>query len=147
MSYSCPINFESVDSYVARFIALMVSILLVVYVITFNVFILYFLFFDFMVRLYCKKDYSPLFQISRFLKKVFRLKNEFTDGGAKRLAGYFAIFFILLLVAGYNLDLYVFSVIIAFIFFACALLEAFFSYCIGCKIYFLIKKVYPGFMN
>ncbi|EHP28626.1 hypothetical protein SMGD1_0099 [Sulfurimonas gotlandica GD1] len=147
MSYSCPLNFESVDSYVARFVALMVSILLIAYMMTFNVVILYFLFFDFMMRLYCKKDYSPLFQISRFLKKAFRLKDEFTDGGAKRLAGYFGLFFILTLVASNNLDFYLFSIVVSFIFLSCALLEAFFSYCLGCKIYFLIKKIYPSFMN
>lgn len=147
MSYSCPLNFESVDSYVARFIALNVSILLIAYMLTFNIFILYFLFFDFMMRLFCKKDYSPLFHISRVLKKVFRLKDIFTDGGAKRLAGYFGLFFILTLIAGNNLNLYIFSVIVSVIFLFCALLEAFFSYCLGCKIYFIIKKMYPSFMN
>jgi hypothetical protein len=147
LSYSCPLNFESVDSYVARFVALIVSVLLIAYMMTFNVFILYFLFFDFMVRLFCKKEYSPIFQISRFLKKLFKLKNEFTDGGAKRLAGYFGIFFIIILIAGNNMNLYLFSIIVSFIFLSCAMLEAFFSYCLGCKIYFLIKKIYPSFMN
>jgi hypothetical protein len=125
----------------------MVSILLIAYMMTFNVVILYFLFFDFMVRLFCKKEYSPIFHISRFLKKLFKLKDEFTDGGAKRLAGYFGVFFILLLIAGNNLNLYFFSITVSFIFLSCALLEAFFSYCLGCKIYFLIKKIHPSFMN
>lgn len=147
MSYSCPLNFENVDSNIARFVALMVSILLLTYMITFNIFILYFLFFDFMMRLFCNKKYSPIFQISRLLKKLFKLKDEFTDGGAKRLAGYFGLFFVLMLIAGNNLNFYLFSIIVSFIFLSCALLEAFFNYCIGCKIYFLIKKIYPGFMS
>jgi len=147
LSYSCPINFENVDSNVARFVALLVSLLLVAYMMTFNIFILYFLFFDFMMRLFCKKDYSALFQISRLLKKLFKLKDELTDSGAKRLAGYFGILFILMLIAGNNLNLYLFSMIVSFIFLSCALLESFFNYCIGCKIYFLIKKIYPSFMD
>jgi hypothetical protein len=147
LSYSCPINFESVDSYVSRFIALMVSFLLISYMITFNIFILYFLFFDFMMRLFCKKDYSPLFQISRVLKKIFRFKDKLTDSGAKRLAGYFGLFFILTLVTGNNLNFYIFSIIVSVIFLFCALLEAFFNYCLGCKIYFIIKKIHPSFMN
>lgn len=147
MSYSCPLNFESVDSYIARFIALNVSVLLIAYMVTFNTFILYFLFFDFMMRLFCKKEYSPLFHISRALKKVFRLEDKFTDGGAKRLAGYFGLFFILLLIAGNNLNIDMFSIAVSVIFLFCALLEAFFSYCLGCKIYFIIKKMYPNFMN
>ncbi|WP_373036722.1 DUF4395 domain-containing protein [Sulfurimonas sp.] len=147
MSYSCPLNFQSVDSYIARFIALNVSVLLIAYMVTFNTFILYFLFFDFMMRLFCKKEYSPLFHISRALKKVFRLEDKFTDGGAKRLAGYFGLFFILLLIAGNNLNIDMFSIAVSVIFLFCALLEAFFSYCLGCKIYFIIKKMYPNFMN
>ncbi|WP_366755936.1 DUF4395 family protein [Sulfurimonas sp.] len=53
----------------------------------------------------------------------------------------------LTLFMGYNLNLYIFSIVVTVIFLFCALLEAFFSYCIGCKIYFVIKKVYPGFMS
>jgi hypothetical protein len=140
-------NFESVDTHISRFVALIVSILLITYMITFNVLILYILFFDFMMRMFCREEYSPLFQVSKFLKKLFRIEDKFTDGGAKRLAGFFAIFFILTLFMGYNLNLYIFSIVVTVIFLFCALLEAFFSYCIGCKIYFVIKKVYPSFMS
>jgi hypothetical protein len=115
--------------------------------ITFNIFILYFLFFDFMMRVFCKKEYSPLFHIASALKKIFRLKNKLTDGGAKRLAGYFGLFFILTLIAANNLNMYIFSLIVSVIFLFCAFLESFFNYCLGCKIYFIIKKIYPSFMD
>jgi len=147
LSNACPINFENIDSHIARFIALMVSVSLVVYMITFNAFILYFLFADLILRLFCNKQYSPLFQISKLLKNLFRMKDKFTDGGAKRLAGYFALLFILLLISGNNLNLYAFSMVLSVIFLFCAILEAFFSYCLGCKIYFIIKKIYPKFMS
>lgn len=125
MSNSCPINFENIDSYVARFIALIVSAFLIVYMVTFNAFILYFLFADLILRLFCNKQYSPLFQVAKILKRLFRMKDRFIDGGAKRLAGYFALLFILLLISGNNLNLYAFSIIVGIIFLFCALLEAF----------------------
>jgi hypothetical protein len=147
MSYSCPVNFETVDSYVARFVAFLVSSLLVVYMSTFDIFILYALFLDFVVRLFYEKKYSVVFQIARYLKKVFKLKNCPTDGGAKRLAGYFGIFFISLLIVSNYLNLHTFSMIVSVVFLTCALLEAFFSYCVGCKIYYIIKKIFPKFMS
>jgi hypothetical protein len=147
MSYSCPVNFETVDSYVARFVAFIVSSLLVVYMFTFDIFILYALFLDFIVRLFYERKYSVVFQIAKFLKKFFKLKNSPTDGGAKRLAGYFGIFFISLLIAANYLNLQMFSMIVSVIFLTCALLEAFFSYCVGCKIYYIIKKIFPKFMS
>ena len=147
MSYTCPVNFETVDSYVARFVAFIVSSLLVVYMSTFDIFILYALFLDFLVRLFYERKYSVVFQIAKFLKKVFKLKNSPTDGGAKRLAGYFGIFFISLLIVSNYLNLYMFSMIVSVIFLTCALLEAFFSYCVGCKIYYIIKKIFPKFMS
>jgi len=147
LSNSCPINFETVDANVARFVAFMVSSFLVVYILTFDVLILYFLFLDFMTRLFCQRKYSLIFQASKLLKSIFKLKNDPTDGGAKRLAGYFGLFFILLLVAGNHLNFHFFSIVVCVIFLSCALLEAFFSYCIGCKVYFVIKKIYPSFMS
>ena len=147
MSYSCPLNFENVDSNISRFSSLLVSLLVISYLITFNIFILYFLFYDFLAKLFCQKKYSIIYQISKLLKNLFRMKDVFSDGGAKRLAGFFGLFFILLLIAGNNLNLYVFSMVVGVIFIGCSLLDALFNYCLGCKIYFIIKKVYPGFMN
>jgi hypothetical protein len=85
--------------------------------------------------------------MAKFLKKAFKLKDKPTDSGAKRLAGYFAIFFLLLLVAGNNLNLYLFSMVVGGIFLSCSLLDVFFNFCVGCKIYFIVKKIYPSFMS
>lgn len=147
MSYSCPLNFENVDSNVSRFSSLLVSSLVIFYLITFNIFILYFLFYDFLAKLFCQKKYSIIYQLSKLLKNLFRMKDKFTDGGAKRLAGFFGLFFILLLISGNNLNLYIFSMSVGIIFLGCSLVDALFNYCLGCKIYFIIKKIYPSFMN
>ena len=147
MSYSCPLSFEKVDSNVSRINSFLVSTLLLSYLLTFNVVIVYFLLFEFITRLFCNNELSLLYKMAKFLKKSFKLKDKPTDSGAKRLAGYFAIFFLLLLVAGNNLNLYLFSMVVGGIFLSCSLLDVFFNFCVGCKIYFIVKKIYPSFMS
>jgi len=147
MSYSCPLSFESVDSNVSRFNSLLVSSLLVSYLYTFNVVIVYFLLFEFGMRFFCKKEVTILYKIAKGIKTVLKLEDKFTDSGAKRLAGYFAILFLLLLVVGSNLNLYAFSYIVGGVFLLCSMLDALFNFCVGCKIYHIIKKIYPSFMS
>lgn len=147
MSYSCPITFEKVDSTVSRFNSFLVSIFLIYYLVTFNEYILYFLFIDFIIRSFAKKDYSLLFLISRALKKGLGFKSRPYDGGAKMLAGYFGILFLVLLIIANFLSLSLFTYGVGAIFLGCALLDVLFNYCVGCKVYFIIKKIYPNFMT
>ena len=147
MSQSCPLSFENIDSNVSRINSLFVSALLIAYLITFNIVIVYFLLFEFGMRLFCKKEVTILYKVAGFVKKSFKLKDKFADSGAKRLAGYFAILFLLMLVAGNNLNLYTFSMIVGVIFLTCSLLDVVFNFCVGCKIYFIIKKIHPSFMS
>lgn len=147
MSYACPITFEKVDSTVSRFNSFLVSLFLIYYLISFNEYILYFLFIDFVIRSFFKKDYSLLFLVSKTLKKVLRFKSKPYDGGAKMLAGYFGILFLALLIVGNYFSLDIFTYIVGAIFLSCALLDVFFNYCVGCKVYFIIKKIYPNFMT
>jgi len=147
MSYACPLSFENIDSNISRMNSLMVSSLVVTYLITFNAVIVYFLLFDFSMRLFCQKRLSLINNLSILIKKSFKLKDKFADSGAKRLAAYFALFFLLMLVAGNNLNLYIFSIVIGSIFLICSLMDAFLNFCVGCQVYFVIKKVYPSFMS
>lgn len=147
MSYTCPISFEKIDSNVSRISAMIVATFVVTYLATSNVYILYILFFDFYMKLFCQKKFSIITQFSKAVKIIFRLKDKFSDSGAKRLAGYFGMFFILLLITGAHLNLHFFSMVVGAIFLACSLLDAFFNYCFGCKIYFIIKKIDPNFMS
>lgn len=147
MSYECPITFENVDSNVSRFSALQVSILVITYMFTLNPYILYFLAVDFYIRLFLKKNFSLIFQIANFLKFIFRMKVKNTDGGAKRLAGFLGLFFVSSLIILNLINLEMFSYVVALIFVFCSLSDALFNYCLGCKTYFIIKKIYPSFMT
>ena len=147
MSYSCPISFEKVDSNISRISSFIVSIFVIFYLFSFNVYILYFLFLDFFMRLFCQKKFSLIHLSAKSLKYIFRMKDRFSDGGAKKLAGYFGIFFVVVLSILHSFGYREISFIVGAIFITCSLLDAFINYCVGCKIYFIIKKIYPDFMS
>jgi len=147
MSVSCPLNFEKVDANIARFNSLFVALSVVVYLYSGLVFILFFLAFDFVMRLFCNAGLSPINLLATFFKNFFGIGESYTDGGAKRLAAYFGLLFVLLLILSHYIDNYTLTLAVAGVFLSCSLLDVFFNFCIGCKIYYIIKKIYPNFMN
>ncbi len=143
MAQSCPLAFRQIDGTIARLNALSVFLLLSLFVFVTNPLILLFLGLDFIIRLYGNKNLSPIFQISKGIKKLFGFKSEMVDAGAKRLSAHFGLFFVLLSL-GTNLaglSLLMSSVVGVFLF--CLSLELLFGYCIGCKIYFIYRRFFP----
>lgn len=147
MSYSCPVTFEKVDSTLSRISSFIVSMFVIYYLYSFNIYILYFLFLDFYMRIFCQKNFSIIYLFSKILKKIFYLKDNYSDSGAKKLAGIFGVFFILVLIFANQLEYSELSLVVGAIFIICSLLDAFVNYCVGCKIYYIIKKIYPNFMS
>lgn len=147
MAYNCPLTFQKVESHISRLSSFLVSFLIIAYLLTSNVYILYFLLIDFLIRLYLKRSYSAIFLVAKAIKNILALQDSFCDGGAKRLAAYFGLLFVFLLLAIHYLDQWLLSLGIAFIFLLCSLLDVLFDFCIGCKIYYLIKRVFPNFMS
>lgn len=147
MSQSCPLIFRQIDGTLARVSAIYVSLFVVLFLLTSQVLFLCFVSVDFLMRLYGLKQYSIIQRLSILTKNIFSLKTEMTDAGAKRLAAGFGLFFMLLLIAEYYLKVDIFLFLTAGIFFTCSSLEILFGYCLGCKVYFVIKKIYPSFME
>lgn len=147
MSYSCPLNFVQVDSNASRLSSLIVATLVVTYLFTSIEYILYFLVLDFSLKLFVKREYSLITSVSHTLRKILKMEEKFTDGGAKRLAGIFGLIFVSLLVIMHFLQLPTLTYIVAGIFLSCSLLDVFINYCLGCQIYYIVKKLYPSFMS
>lgn len=143
MSQSCPLAFRQIDGTITRLNALSVFLLLTVFVLLPNPFVLSLLALDILVRLFGNKVYSPVFQVSRALKKLLSLKSEMVDAGAKRLASYFSLLFVLLILSAYIADITVLMYAMAAVFLFCLALELLFAYCIACKIYFVYRKFVP----
>lgn len=147
MNYSCPVNFKRIDSNVSRLTSFIVASLVITYLVYADVMILYIILLDFIVRLFLNKDNSFFNIVSEKLKKLFRLDDKFVDSGANKLAGYFGLAFVVMLIVSHYIEINLLTLVIATIFLTCSLLDAFVNYCVGCKIYYIIKKFYPSFMS
>ncbi len=147
METACPLAFRQIDGNIVRIGAFFVSLVVVAYLFTSQIFLLVFLVVDFATRIYWHKPYSLIFQLSRFVKHILKLNSDMTDAGAKRLAAQFGLLFSVMLVieSFFNLDVALYITATALL--VCTTLEVLFSYCVGCKIYFIIKKIYPNFMS
>ena len=144
MLRACPISFKQLDSSLVRIASFYVLMALALYIFFSELFILYFLAVDTALRVYGPKKYSPIFQASKLTKKVLKLKTKMADAGAKRLAGHFALMFVVVLIIGAYLEWTLLVYSVAAIFMFCSTLELLFDYCVGCKIYYLLRHMMPG---
>lgn len=143
MPQSCPLAFRQIDGTIARINALSVFLLSLLFIFIPEPLILLVVGFDFMIRLYGNRRFSPVFQVSILVKKVLGLKPEMVDAGAKRLAAHFGLFFVFAALASDLAGLTVVMYAIVAVFLFCLSLELLFGYCIGCKIYFVYRKFVP----
>ncbi len=145
MAQACPLVFRQVDATVVRIGSSSVMFIVVLFLISMQVGLLYLLSVDFLIRLYGKKSYSPVYLFSVGIKSLLRLETKMEDAGAKRLAAQLGLFFLLVLIAAYHLHLDILLYTAAVVFLSCASMELLFGYCVGCKVYFVIKKITSGF--
>ena len=141
MAQACPINFSSVDNTVSRIISLLAVIAVFLSMATGHPLPLYFLGVDLAMRLYGYKHYSPLFYAAKGIKQLLQLPTCTVDGAAKQVAGHFGLLFILLLIATAHLGLGLAFGAIAGIYVLCLLMDLFFSFCVGCKVYYLYRLI------
>lgn len=137
---SCPITYKTVDQNIVRIVASEVSALGIFFIIYPSFAILALLLYDFFVRMIGYEKISPLYNIARVASKLFRVKKDKIDAGPKEFALKIGFLFALLLVILFLLDQAFATVVVMVVLTACALLEALFNYCIGCKMYMLLKK-------
>lgn len=139
---SCPISLISVDSNVARINAFYVGTLFSIYMMSNSTALILFLILDFITRIFSLKEYSLLFMLSKRTKKALKLESIKVDAAPKKLAAIFGLVFLvtifLLSILGLVIPFYIFSGILL----VCIFLEVAFSYCLGCEIYHLYKRVF-----
>lgn len=141
MSKSCPISLKQIDGTIVRINALIITILVMVFLISSNKFVLYFIFIDFIVRLSKYNSYSLVLNFSKAIKKIFNLKTKMTDSGPKRWAMFFGLFFMFIIIVLYSLNFKIALYISISFLLICSSLEAFFNFCLGCEIYYIYKKI------
>ncbi|MEA2072375.1 MAG: DUF4395 domain-containing protein [Campylobacterota bacterium] len=139
---SCPISLISVDSNIARINAFLVGVVFMAFIFTSNVALVYFLILDFTTRIFFNKEYSLLHIISKKSKELLSLKTQKVDIAPKKLAALFGLTFLLAIAAAHSMNLVIAFYILSTVLLACIFFEVVFSYCLGCEIYHLYKKLF-----
>lgn len=143
MAQQCPLIFRQIDATVVRINTLFVISAISAFLVTQNSILLILLVIDFILRLYGYKHLSPIQNMSLFIQKKLSFPVKMEDAGAKRLAAFFGLGFTIALLIAYWLNADLAVLIIGGIFLFCAFMELLFGYCVGCKIYYIAKKLYP----
>jgi len=139
MAQACPINFTSVDNTIGRLSSLFSAGVVSLFLLTGTSLWLFLLGTDLMIRLYGNKQFSLIDQTSKIIKRFFRLPTRTVDGAAKNVAGHFGLLFIVLMIAASFLGLTYTLDAIAGTYLFCLLLDVFFSFCVGCKVYHIYR--------
>lgn len=143
MSQACPLLFRKVDATISKINAATVVVFVIVYLLTMCKFILFFLIIDFALRLSGKKSFSPIFLFANGVQSVFKLPIRLEDAGAKRLAAFFGLSFMVGMLVSDLLGFTIAIWIIAISFMSCVVLDLLFDYCIACKVYSAFGKIFP----
>lgn len=139
---SCPVSLISVDSNIARINAFYVGILFSLYLVTGFPLLVLFLIVDFSTRIFLQKEYSLLHILSKATKKILKLPTLKVDAAPKRLAAFFGLFFLVTIFILNFFNLTLLAYICGVILLLCIFLEVVFSYCLGCEIYHIYKKIF-----
>jgi len=141
MPKTCPISTRKINSKIVRFISAQVAIFALALAITEEPIFAFILCIDFVARFFRFQKFSPFFILGQFMSKILSLKPLFTDEAPKRFALVMGLIMSFILLVTYGFGFYDFGLVVAFIIFVCALLETLFDYCVGCKIYYILRKL------
>ncbi|UPT77895.1 DUF4395 domain-containing protein [Sulfurovum sp. XGS-02] len=144
MSKSCPISVHRIDAHVVRLTALQVLIVGLLLLITEDIFFSFLLLFDFSIRSLNIKQFSPFANIAKIIITRLHIKPNYCDEAPKRFSVYFGLviigFLTLFFYSGYT----EIATILVVTLLCCAFLEAAFDYCVGCKVYCYLKRMFPN---
>ena len=141
MPKTCPISTRKINSKIVRLISAQVAMFALALAITKEPIFALVLCIDFVVRFFRLQKFSLFFILGQSISKILSLKPLFTDEAPKRFALIMGLIMSFILLVTYGLGFYSFGLIVVFIIFVCALLEALFDYCVGCKIYYILRKL------
>lgn len=140
MGEQCPIAGFTVNARAARVNAFLTVLLLLVFLLTSLKWLIFVLCADFLLRCCGRGKYSFFSSISRSILSAVRIEPLFEDAGPKVFAAKIGLIFCMLVSVFYLADLMLLANIFALVFLFCAALEAFFGFCLGCKMYSLVNR-------
>jgi hypothetical protein len=137
----CPVSPKVVNERVARLNGAFTTLIIILFILTSNIFLMAFLAVDFLLRAIDRGDFSPVAITSKGVAKTFSFQRQMINAGPKlfaaRIGLLFSVVVIGLFFAGaFNAAAVVVSVLGLFSF-----LEAAFGLCVACKIYPLLYRL------
>ena len=138
----CPISNKKINERIARSNAILTVLLLGLFVLTANIFIIAFLFLDFFLRSAEFSKYSPLAFVSVYIAGLLKLKPKLVNAGPKLFAARIGVLFnagiLLAVLFGSN----TLAITLTAVFGACAFLEGVFAFCVACQIYPFVYRLF-----
>lgn len=138
----CPISDKRINENVARGNATLTVLFLTAFVITSKVLLIVFLLIDFLLRGMELSRYSPFAIICSKVVKLLGIKPKIINAGPKLFAARIGLFFSLTILVSSLSGLEITAYILTGVFGVCAFLEAFFGYCVACKIYPFVYRTF-----
>ena len=137
MKTICPLSKKTIDERASQLVGAFV-LLLLIGTPFYPLYILHFLLFDFLTRS-INTRYSPLARLSRLILDFFHLKPKPIGAAPKKFASRLGLLFVIILLGLLKINCLLGFNIIFTLFIIAVSLEAFFKFCIGCKIYTLLS--------
>jgi len=135
MEQYCPIVNERVDEKLVRLNSSIVFAGLLIFVFTPAKWIIVPIFADFAIRVFMGVKRSPICNGLKYVLDVMDAKPHLTNAGPKKFAAKMGLFLMTLVGVLLLFQFYAASNIVAFISLIAIGAEAFFGYCVACKIY------------
>lgn len=144
MSRSCPLSFKRVDANIVRFISVLVTLTSILFLLSGKVVFALLLCVDFTLRFMKLHKFSPFFILANKTLQTFVVKPKLCDEAPKRFAvalgfGMSSVIAVLAL-----LKMPLIAYILVSVLLICALFEALFDFCVGCKLYQLLTYIKKG---
>ena len=140
MTNECPISDQQINETIARLVALLVVITIIAGYLSFLPWVASALAVDFFIRGFTKLSVSPLAVLSKLVAKRLGLPAKLINAGPKIFAARLGFIFSTSIVVLSFSGLVTGAEIVAVALGVCAAMEAFFSFCVGCRIYALFQR-------
>lgn len=141
MNSQCPISPAVVDEPSTRIGAALTLLVAAVGVVTGQSWILLLLAADFGLRSQGRVTFSPIAQLSRGLRVALGIAPRSVNAGPKRFAALIGVFFSMAISLALFTSHPLAAGAVAAVLVSCAALEAFFGFCVGCKVHGLLQRL------
>ena len=141
LAMSCPISNQRVDSYVARFRAFLVLVTAIMFLLGYAQWLMYFFCLDFFILGFIRPSMSPVCLLIKHTLTKLNIKKHPVDAAPKLYAAKIGFICTALIIVFSNFGLTIPTFAILAMLMACAALESFFDFCVGCQMYHISNKL------